>query len=102
MMVPQTEVILSRNGVELIRKTVTPGGYVIGRDVAAEICLDVEGISERHAQLTVHSNEILIEDLGSMNGTSVAGQPLSGCTRLWPNQKVQLGSVTLETRRLKA
>lgn len=102
MLVPQTVIILSTNGIELLRKTVGPGDYVIGRNVEAEIFLDADGLCGRHAQLTVNFNEILIEDLGSANGTFVAGQAVSGCTRLWPNQKVQLGSVMLEARRLKA
>ena len=102
MTVPQTEIILSANGVELMRKTVGPGDYVIGRDAAAEIFVDVEGVSPRHGQLIVNYDEILIADLGSASGVLVAGRPVSGRTRLWPNQKVQLGPVVLETRRIKS
>ena len=101
MFIPQTEIILSTNGVELMRRTVRPGDYVIGRDAAAEIFVDVEGVSQRHGRLTVNYDEIFIEDLGGANGVLVAGRPVSGCTRLWPNQKVQLGPVVLETRRIK-
>ena len=101
MFIPQTEIILSTNGVELMRRTVGPGDYVIGRDAAAEIFVDVEGVSLRHGQLTVNYDEIFIEDLGGGSGVLVAGRPVSGCTRLWPNQKVQLGPVVLETRRIK-
>ena len=102
MLIPETEIVVSKDAVELGRTVVRPGDYVIGRDAAADIVIDDELISPRHAQLTVNYHELFIEDLGSSTGTFVAGIPVSGCTRVWPHQKMQLGSVVLETRRLKA
>ncbi len=34
MTVPQTEIIISKDGEELLRKTVPPGEYVIGRSLS--------------------------------------------------------------------
>ncbi len=101
MLVPETEIIISKGGAVLARKTVRPGEYVIGCEANCEVLVEVELVSRRHAQLTVNYDHVLIEDLGSSNGTFVNGQPVSAPTRLWPNQKIQIGAATIEVRRTK-
>ena len=66
-----------------------------------EIPVEAELVSRRHAKLTVNYSELLIEDLGSANGTKVGGQLVTEAVRLWPGQTVQLGQATIATRRLK-
>ena len=102
MVVPETEIIVSNDGAEILRKIVPPGEYVIGREAACELQVEVELVSRRHAQLTVNYDHVLIEDLGSSNGTLVNGQPVTEPTRLWPNQKIQIGAATIELRRIKS
>jgi serine/threonine protein kinase len=102
MQIPETEIIVTKDGAEILRKTVRPGDYVIGREPGCEVHLDVELVSRRHAQLTVNFDHALIEDLGSSNGTFVNGQRVTEPTRLWPNQKIQIGSATVELHRVKA
>ncbi len=102
MHVPQTEVILRHEEVELARVTLPPGEYVIGRSEEVEIFADTPLISRRHARLIIQHDQLLLEDLGSSNGTFVAGQRISECTRLFPNQHVRLGDVVLEVRRERA
>jgi serine/threonine protein kinase/Leucine-rich repeat (LRR) protein len=101
MLIPETEIIVTKDGAEISRKTVRPGDYVIGRDPGCEVHLDVELVSRRHARLTVSFDHALIEDLGSSNGTFVNGQPVTGPTRLWQNQRIQVGAATIELHRLK-
>ena len=101
MQIPETEIIVTKDGTELLRKTVRPGDYVIGREPECEVHLEVELVSRRHAQLTVNFDHALIEDLGSSNGTFVNGQTVTEPTRLWPNQKIQIGAATIELRRIK-
>src|SRR5712671_5557386 len=101
MIVPQTEIIITKDGAEILRKIVQPGDYVFGRDPGCDVLLDVELVSRRHARLTVNYDHALIEDLGSSNGTFVNGKAVEGATRLWPNQKIQIGAATLELHRLK-
>src|ERR1700761_9083697 len=102
MPAPEIEIIVTKDGAEMLRKTVSPGNYVIGREPECDIPLDVDLVSRRHAQLTVTFDQSSIEDLGSSNGTFVNGQPVTGPTRLWPNQRIQIGPATIELRRLKA
>ncbi len=58
-------------------------------------------MAERHAQLTINYDHALIEDLGSDSGTFGNGQAVKEITRLWPTQKIKVGSATVELRRLK-
>ena len=101
MQIPETEIIVTKDGAEILRKTVRPDDYVIGRDPGCEVPLDVELVSPRHAQLTVNFDHVLIEDLGSDNGTFVNGESVAECIRLWPNQKIQIGGVCVELHRIK-
>src|SRR5262245_15545630 len=100
MIIPQTEVIVTRDGAELGRYTVTPGEYVLGRE--GDIPVEADLVSRRHALLTVHYSDWLIEDLGSTNGTLLDGQRVSGATRVAPGQKIQVGSASIELRRLQS
>jgi len=102
MFVPQTEIIVTKDGVEIMRWTVPPGDYVIGREEDCNLQIDVERVSRKHARLTVNFDHALIEDLGSSNGTFINGNRVAGSTRLWPNQKIQIGLATIELRRLRA
>jgi serine/threonine protein kinase len=103
MQVPETEVVVTGpDGAELLRTILVPGDYVLGRDPGCELHIEADLVSRRHAQLTVNFDHALIEDLGSSNGTSVNGQRITECTRLWPNQKIQVGSATLELHRIKS
>jgi len=102
MQAPQTEVLVrAADGSELLRMMLGPGDYVLGRDPACELPCTAELVSRRHAQLTINFDHALIEDLGSSNGTTVNGRPVTAATRLWPGQKIQLGTATVELRRQK-
>ena len=101
MVVPQTEVIISKDGVDLLRKTVPPGEYIIGRNPECDLRVPGELVSRQHARLTVNYHDAGIEDLGSSNGTFVAGRKIEAYTKLFPNQPILLASVSLELRRLR-
>jgi hypothetical protein len=84
--------------VELARLTVPPGQYIIGRERDSQIFVNTPLLSRRHARLTIEANRILIEDLGSSNGTFINDQPVIGASQLRPNQAVRFGDITLEIR----
>ncbi len=103
MPAPQTEVLITVAGTETGRFVLPPGDYVIGRNSDCAIRVDADLVSRQHAKLILNYDHALIEDLGSSNGTQVNGQPIAKDerTRLWPNQKIQVGTATIELRRLK-
>jgi DNA-binding winged helix-turn-helix (wHTH) protein len=77
-----------------------PGDHVIGRDPAAEILVDDVAVSRRHARIRVGSTSLVVEDLGSRNGTFVNGVQITGPTQLHDGDVVSLGTVALVLERL--
>ncbi len=78
-----------------------PGRYLLGRDPACEIVLDDPSLSRRHLAVKVGFGTVEIEDLGSLNGSTVEGRTLRGTTRLdiEESPQVELGrSVITLTR----
>jgi pSer/pThr/pTyr-binding forkhead associated (FHA) protein len=101
MAAPQTEVIITVDGIEKGRHVLAPGDYVIGRNADCHLRVDADLVSRQHAKLTLNFDNALIEDLGSSNGTFVNDAPITGRTRLWPGQKIRIGAATLTLRRLQ-
>ncbi len=101
MNAPETEIVITKDGAELLRITVTPGDYVIGREAGCALVVPVDGVSRRHAKLTINFDHALIEDLGSSNGTFVAERKITENTRLFPNQILRIGKAAIQLRRFK-
>jgi DNA-binding winged helix-turn-helix (wHTH) protein len=68
---------------------------VAGRDPSCAIWLDRPSVSRSHARFIVDGRSAWVEDLGSMNGTLVAGTRISRRTKLHPGDTVTIGEVTL-------
>lgn len=67
---------------------------VIGRAVSAQVRLNDDGISRRHCRVLAVAGQIVIEDLGSANGTLVNGE-LVQYHVLKEGDKITLGSTTM-------
>jgi pSer/pThr/pTyr-binding forkhead associated (FHA) protein len=66
-------------------------GAVLGRGDAAEIRLDDPYASSRHAQLVMQAGVVVLEDLGSTNGTYLNEERLEGPSPLHPGDRVRIG-----------
>src|SRR5947207_2673450 len=67
----------------------------IGRATDAEIRVDDEGVSRKHARVsTTPNNQVILIDLGSTNGTFVNGMKVAEQV-LRDGDKVQIGSTTV-------
>lgn len=97
----QAEVLVYSGEVCVSKYSITHGEYLIGRDKACQVSLEVEGVSRHHARLTFQGYELLIEDLGSANGVFLEGVQIALPTRVRPDQQVEIGSARLFIR-LKA
>lgn len=65
-------------------------GATLGRgDV--EIRLDDQFASSRHARITRQGQVVVIEDLGSTNGTYLNEEPLTGPQPLHPGDRIRIG-----------
>jgi diguanylate cyclase (GGDEF)-like protein len=69
------------------------GEIVIGRAVSAKVRLNDDGISRRHCRVLSLGGQVLIEDLGSANGTLVNGE-LVQQQALKEGDKIRLGATT--------
>jgi len=72
-----------------------PGENLVGRDPTSTICLDVAGVSRRHARIVVDDRDALLEDLGSKNGTSVEEQAVTRPTALRDGDRVHIGPIAI-------
>lgn len=66
-------------------------GAVLGRGEQAEIRLEDPFASGRHARLTRQGGVIVLEDLGSTNGTYLNEELLAGAQPLHPGDRVRIG-----------
>jgi DNA-binding winged helix-turn-helix (wHTH) protein len=82
----------------------SPGDTVLGRDADATVWFDLPGISRLHARITVVGDGAVLEDLGSTNGTFVAGERLDAPRPLQDGDEIRLGPLrlTFRTRRASA
>jgi DNA-binding winged helix-turn-helix (wHTH) protein len=71
------------------------GENFIGRDPASEIWLDVPGVSRRHARMVVGLDGVVLEDLGSKNGTSVGGKSIDERVALHDGDRIQVGPILI-------
>lgn len=74
------------------------GENLIGRDGAGVIRIDSVGVSRLHARITVRGPAVTIEDLGSKNGTHVAGVKIHGPVALQEGSAIRLGNAEFVLR----
>lgn len=65
---------------------------VLGREGNVEVTVKDDSVSRQHARISQRDGHYEIEDLGSTNGTYVAGALVSGRVRLIDGVRVQLGN----------
>jgi len=66
-------------------------GALLGRGDRADIRLEDSFASSNHARLVPHGDVMVVEDLGSTNGTYLNGEPLSGPQPLHPGDRIRIG-----------
>jgi len=74
------------------------GEAVIGRGAAADVSIPDPSISRRHALARLEGKTVVLEDLGSANGTSLNGSPVKSATRAEDGDTLKVGAVELELR----
>src|SRR3954465_4937331 len=71
----------------------------VGREPSLPLHLDQDTqVSRRHARISQQGGQVVVEDLGSTNGTYVNDQPISAPRTLNPGDKVRIGLTVLELR----
>jgi Nif-specific regulatory protein len=70
----------------------SPGDFLIGRDSAANLHLADEFVSLRHCIVTVNEDRYFIHDCGSLNGTTLNGERITGRQPLLHGHQFGVGS----------
>lgn len=68
---------------------------VVGRGDGVDVRIRSSEISREHCRLTSDGDDLLVEDLGSSNGTFINGRPIQGQSRLTAGDRISFGPVTL-------
>ncbi len=75
------------------------GPVIIGRSPNADIMIPEPFVSGNHARLTIQGPALVLEDLGSTNGTLVNGHLIGQPVTLRAGDDVQIGDVVMRVNR---
>jgi serine/threonine protein kinase len=97
-MASQVEILLRKERKIIASRTLEQGSYIIG-NAGADIVLPDPGIASRHVCLTLNSEGLFLEALGSATAISLNGVKIHERVRLLPAQVAKLGhGIELEMR----
>ncbi len=68
----------------------------VGRATDCELCVDDPSISRRHCRISRAADGWVVEDLGSANGTAVAGRRIAGACAVAAGASITLGDLMLQ------
>jgi len=74
------------------------GENLLGRAPGARVVIELARVSRHHARIVVDGGRAVIEDLGSKNGTSLRGQPLTAPAELADGDEICIGPALLVFR----
>ncbi|MFK7738520.1 MAG: EAL domain-containing protein [Pirellulaceae bacterium] len=77
---------------------VTPMPFVVGRQPGTSLQLNFKTISGNHAELSIDNENLVVEDLGSTNGTYVNGKRISSPTILRESDLLQFADIAFRVR----
>lgn len=84
------------SGATLGKTFAVTSGAVIGRQADCDIPIPTDEISRHHARLKVTAEGVMVEDLGSANGTFVANQRVQQSALLKPGDELRLDTVRFQ------
>jgi sigma-B regulation protein RsbU (phosphoserine phosphatase) len=91
--------VVIEHGEPVARHVVGIQPLTVGRDPTRDIVIADEKVSRLHLQVALLGGEVVVEDLGSSNGTFMDGSRLSSPTVLPADRWVQVGSRLLKHER---
>ena len=75
------------------------GPVVVGRSPSSDIVIDEPYVSATHARFTIQGPALVLEDLGSTNGTMVNGHAIDQPVTLRDGDEVQVGDTVMRVGR---
>ena len=75
---------------------------VFGRSAGAGVVIEHEAVSRRHTAIRRRGEVVVVEDLGSRNGTTINGTPIAGVRRAAAGDVIGVGPATAIVARSSA
>jgi len=94
-----TFVVVTKAGDTVARLELGTAPLTIGREAGQAVVLADTEASRRHARVTLVDSDVVIEDLGSTNGTYLNGQRLKAPANWKPGSVLRIGSHQLKHER---
>ncbi len=93
--------VIVRTGPKALKgiKLTVAGPLVIGRSPGADIVIPTDYVSSKHARFVPAQDRLIIEDLGSTNGTMLNGRPVHGSADCSAGDTVRIGNIDIEIGR---
>jgi DNA-binding winged helix-turn-helix (wHTH) protein len=76
----------------------TEGEHVLGRDPTADVVIDSPSVSRRHARIRIAAGQVLLEDLGSKNGSYIGERRVTGTVTLADRDDLRIGLIPVQVR----
>lgn len=86
----ETAILIAQTGPLNGQRWSIRSDLLIGRDPGCDIVIPDRQVSRQHARLQVTPEGVILEDLGSKNGTFVNGEPILGAVQLHDNDVIQV------------
>jgi pSer/pThr/pTyr-binding forkhead associated (FHA) protein len=67
---------------------------ILGRGQGTTVRIPSADVSRRHCRLRVKEGQVTVEDLGSVNGTFLNGDEVTGPWLVYPGDRLEVGPVT--------
>jgi pSer/pThr/pTyr-binding forkhead associated (FHA) protein len=80
-------------------KMIVNDPITVGRSSGADIVINAGYVSGRHTRFSTLNDALIVEDLGSTNGTYLEGALIHEPTRAEPGDLVQIGDVSIRIGR---
>lgn len=75
------------------RAVLHQGENIVGRDPGSDVCIELAGVSRRHARIVIDGTDVRLEDLGSKNGTTVGDTLAQAPVMLGDGDRIVFGSI---------
>lgn len=90
-----SELIIQSGKLQGKKLVLPPKKMVVGRDDDCDMKIASSLVSRKHCSLTSTADGIVVEDLGSQNGTHVNDVPIDGPTLLKEGDTLRIGAIVL-------
>jgi FHA domain len=88
--------LIIHEGAGTVSQHSVEGELILGRERGtADLVIEDPGVSRRHARVLPDNGALVVEDLGSSNGTYVNGRRISGPAEVADGDEVQLGDTVI-------